>query len=207
MPRLLDLYCGAGGTSWGYHLAGFSVTGVDLRNQPNYPFEFIHMNALDFIDFDSYDLVHASPPCQAYSRSNWRGREYPKLIDPTRELLISSGLPYIIENVRARDLRNPTKLCGTMFHLSDGRFEIRRHRFFETSFTLSIPPYEDCGRLTAYSVYGNGGTYRQDGQDWSIPITEVRELIGITWMTVKELSQAIPPAYTEWIGRQYLADH
>lgn len=204
MPRVLDLYCGAGGVSEGYRQAGFDVLGVDINPQKNYPFSFLQMNALDFRDFDKFDLIHASPPCQAYTRANWRGREYPKLIEPTGELLIASDKPYIIENVKRSVLNNPTMLCGTMFGMNNGYVELRRHRFFETSFELPETPYENCGVFPAYSVFGNGGTIFYGGENLGLPVAMQKELMGTWWMTVKEMSQAIPPAYTRWIGEQFL---
>jgi DNA (cytosine-5)-methyltransferase 1 len=119
-PRLLDLFCCAGGASVGYSMAGFSVVGVDIDFQPNYPFEFIQADALtlDPKFLASFDAIHASPPCQAYSdlaKRNGNGHKWPRLIEPIRKMLIRSGLPYIIENVDGAPLLHPVVLCGTMF--------------------------------------------------------------------------------------------
>ena len=215
-PRLLDVYSCAGGASMGYHRAGFDVVGVDIDPQPNYPFEFIQGDALGILaDLDfvkSFDAVHASPPCQAkstvtpkHSRSS-----YAELIAPTRDLLIATGLPYVIENVQGavKDLRNPVRLCGSSFLL-----DVRRHRFFETNWNLEAPPCahgwqtprfqsldnksRKAGRLA--SVVGVHGHLNYAGEG---PIREAA--MGIDWMTVHELAESLPPAYTEWIGQQLI---
>jgi DNA (cytosine-5)-methyltransferase 1 len=137
-PRILDLFCGAGGASAGYARAGFDVVGVDLNPQPRYPFEFHQADALTF-PLDGFDAIHASPPCQAYStmrRGLWKDREHPDLIAPIRDRLIGADVPYVIENVEGarRLLVNPVLLCGTMFGLGtkEGN-QLRRHRYFECS--------------------------------------------------------------------------
>lgn len=206
--KLLDLFCGAGGAGKGYADAGFEVVGVDIVEQPNYPFEFILGDALE-VGIRGFDAVHASPPCQNYcwstAKSRRAGKEYPDLILETREVLVESGLPYVIENVPNAPLQNPTFLEGTMFGLN-----VIRRRLFETNWWLPQPMYIrrktpilqrskiDAGKhlkKSAYcSVAGNGA----DG--WSCRLHDWSVAMGIDWMTRKEITQAIPPAYTCYIG-------
>ena len=210
-PKLLDLFCGAGGCSVGYDRAGFEVIGVDTAQQPNYPFEFKRLNAFA-VELSSYDAIHASPPCQNYcwstSRRRAEGKTYPDLVEEVRNMLIRSGKPYVIENVPTAPLRHPTYLEGTMFGL-----DVIRRRCFETNWWLPQPMYiprktpimqqsKKDPRIfiqkSAYcSVAGNGA----DG--WSCRVADWRVAMGIDWMTREEIKQAIPPAYTEHIG-QYL---
>lgn len=210
-PRLLDLFCGAGGCSRGYQLAGFHVTGIDINPQPRYcGDEFIQMDALA-IDVDwvrnNFDAVHASPPCQAYcALKHLTRKEYPDLVDRTRKLLIEIGMPYVIENVPGAPLINPVLRCGSAYGL-----RVKRHRLFESSFML---PGGACfhqlqGR--PIDVSGTGGrriNRRMDdhGGNTNKPrnLAEGRAAMGIDWMTRKELSQAIPPAYTEQIGKHLI---
>ncbi len=212
-PRLLDLYCGAGGAAVGYARAGFDVTGVDIAPQPRYPFEFIQADARHFLGgviADDYrtgplpwDAIHASPPCQAYSRMH--GSTGPDLISVTRMLLVASGLPYVIENVPGAPLYNPVQLCGSMFGL-----DVRRHRLFETNWPVLVPPcthsYQDDKKYDLYrhgewyrsatvSVFGTGGG--KAAEHWA-------DAMGIDWMTRAALAEAIPPAYTEYIGQALL---
>ncbi len=217
-PRLLDLFCGAGGAAMGYSRAGFDVVGVDIRPQPHYPFEFVQGDALDVLRdgfwperhtkfyVSDFDAIHASPPCQAYSQMS-RG-DHPRLIEPVRDLLRQSGLPYVIENIPRAPLEAPTILCGSSFGL-----RVRRHRAFETSWPMLGPPCahgqqsSNPHRLrwpyepredAIVPVYGGGQV--------GFPIARCREAMGISWMTQEELKEAIPPAYTELIGAQLL-DH
>lgn len=148
-PRLLDLFCGAGGAAMGYHRAGFEVVGVDLKPQKHYPFEFHQADALEFLAEHGreFDVIHASPPCQAHtSLKNLHDKDYPELIEPTRRLLEKTGLPYIIENVVGAPLRNPILLCGSSFGL-----RVRRHRLFESNWFLIAPPVATNGRRRAKS--------------------------------------------------------
>lgn len=201
-PRLLDAFCGAGGCTRGYQLAGFHVTGVDLHPQPNYcGDEFIQMDALEYLagDLSEFSAVHCSPPCQAYSvAGNRHHAEHPDLIAEMRRLLEATGLPYVIENVVGAPLREATLICGLALGLN-----VKRHRLFETSFPIMAPP---CARHDAdyLSVFGEGSPRRrQHGNEReSATAAEGREAMGIDWMTPRELSQAIPPAYTELIGHQ-----
>ena len=197
-PRLLDLFCKAGGASVGYARAGFDVEGVDIEPQPHYPFKFHQADALTY-PLDGFDAYHASPPCQAYTRltpPEYRGN-HPDLIEPVRERLKPTGKPYVIENVPDALflLDNPLMLCGTMFNLPT-----HRHRYFEIN-----PPYypllPPCHRIKCPIVV-SGTTRRKTGR-LEYRIAEVRKAMEIDWMKRTELDEAIPPAYTEYIG-QYL---
>jgi DNA (cytosine-5)-methyltransferase 1 len=190
----------------GYHQAGFDVVGVDNTPQPRYPFEFHQADALTF-PLEGYDVIHASPPCQAFSVANHiHGRsDHPDLIGVTRQRLQQVQMPYIIENVPGAPLRAPAVLCGLAFGLN-----VKRHRWFETSFPLLVPP---CGdHTTEYLVIFGGsprtrakqlGRTEKDGpilRRGRAPIQDGRAAMGIDWMNGNELSQAIPPAYTCFIG-------
>lgn len=205
-PKLLDLFCGAGGCSAGYAAAGFDVTGVDLHPMPNHPHDFIQADALEVLSdltyVRSFDAVHASPPCQAYTplKALSPDKTYPDLIAATRDGLEVAGVPYVIENVMAAPLSGIV-LRGGMFGL-----RTYRHRRFESSIALTAPTHPKHVTRTAtkrrrelwdqgwhVSITGDVGTYLGP------------EAMGIDWMTGNELSQAIPPAYTEHVGRQLLA--
>lgn len=207
--RLLDLFCGAGGASVGYSRAGFEVVGVDIRPQPNYPFEFIQADAMTFLVREPFDAIHASPPCQAFTSLNgmWNAKSHEDLLTPTRAALMAAGLPYVIENVQGAPMNGAhVTLCGSMFGLGAEDAELRRHRHFEANFALMVPP---CSHQASrvIGVYGGHGRDRRrlvNTQDYS---TESRrEAMGIDWMTGAELSQAIPPAYTEHIGHYLMAE-
>lgn len=208
-PKLLDLFCCAGGAGMGYHRAGFDVVGVDIVPRPRYPFEFVQADVMT-LDPDwiaSFDAIHASPPCQAHSalKSMHNAKVHPDLVAPTRALLIASGLPWIMENVVGAPLENPIMLCGTMFGLGTGDAELRRHRLFEMSHPLALTPQCTHRKLRVIGVYGGHGRDRRrvhNTQDFSV--AQRAEAMGIDWMTGAELSQAIPPAYTEWLGRQLI---
>lgn len=207
-PRLLDLYCGAGGAAMGYHRAGFDVVGVDINPQPRYPFDFYQFDALNaLLDrwlLEGFDAIHASPPCQAYSQMH--ASSGPDMIGPTRRLLEATGLPYVIENVEGAPLHDPILLCGSMFDL-----DVERHRLFEANWPLKdhdwpcrhgiwAPRYDvhDHGRRyksKVVPVYGNGGG--KAAEHWPAAM-------GIDWMTRSELAEAIPPAYTAFVGTQLL---
>jgi DNA (cytosine-5)-methyltransferase 1 len=211
-PRILDLFCCAGGAAMGYHQAGFDVVGVDIRPQPKYPFEFIQADclAIDPEYVASFDAVHASPPCQAHSSiSNVSGNQHNHidLIPEARALLRACGKPFVMENVPGAPLLDAFMLCGTMFGLgtSDGA-ELRRHRFFETNWWVGLVPQCDH-QLPTITVTGN--TAQQNVVKNTVRRTfsadEARQAMGIDWMTMAGLSQAIPPAYTRWIGHRLLA--
>ena len=203
-PRLLDLFCGAGGAAMGYHRAGFEVVGVDIKPQPHYPFEFVQGDALEWNWFGSATgaalgiaAVHASPPCQAFTTARViHNNDHPDLLTPCRELLKDTGLPWVIENVPGAPMRPDVILCGSMF----GSPRLKRHRWFE--FSQPTDPWTGtgcgCGHKDTVSVFGHGGHNYHGVAEW-------REVMGIDWMNRDELSQAIPPAYTEWIGKQLMA--
>jgi DNA (cytosine-5)-methyltransferase 1 len=212
MPRLLDLFCKAGGAGMGYHLAGFEVVGVDIEPQPHYPFEFHQADALTY-PLDGFDAVHASPPCQAYSRARvLHHRSHSRLIEPTRAKLTTWGGLWVIENVEGAPLVNPVTLCGTTFGLRvacrDGvKRELRRHRLFESSMPLTNAGGCDH-RHPAVSVFGGGERVNRRPEcraAYSGTAAERRAVMGIDWMVRDELSQAIPPAYTRFIGVQLMA--
>lgn len=192
----------------GYHRAGFEVVGVDINFQKNYPFEFHQADALEFLAAhgSEFDAIHASPPCQAYSisRNNGCHKDAPELIEPTRNLLKKIGKPYIIENVMGAPLENPVMLCGASFGLGASGMDLPRHRLFELTFTILTP--ECCHRRgQTMGVYGNGtNAWHRKKLGRCLTVAEMREAMGIDWMTRKELSQAIPPAYTEYLGRQLI---
>jgi DNA (cytosine-5)-methyltransferase 1 len=207
-PRLLDLYCAAGGAGMGYFRAGFDVVGVDINPQPHYPFEFIKANVLDLgQDFlRGFDAIHASPPCQLYTRkaANW-GRErkhfieHPDLIEPTRNMLVESGLPYVLENVMGAPMRCDVMLCGTMFGL-----RIIKHRQFECSFPVGglLP---DCDHRDVYNPWsGKGRSAREhreaQGTPWIPQCGGASRKAGYTG----DLNNAIPPAFTQFIGEQLM---
>jgi DNA (cytosine-5)-methyltransferase 1 len=202
-PTLLDLFSGAGGCAVGYDRAGFDVTGVDIVPQPRYPFRHIVADALTF-PLNGFDVIHASPPCQKYSvmRNVWQDREYPDLIAPIRERLRATGTPYVIENVVGAPLQNAVLLCASMFGL--GTY---RHRLFETYPLLCFSP-RACHHYARTAPQGRAAALGQ-----FITVTghfnglhNGLHAMGIDWMATRdEVAQAIPPAYTEWLGRQLLA--
>jgi DNA (cytosine-5)-methyltransferase 1 len=211
-PRLLDLFCGAGGASVGYARAGFDVVGVDLRPMPRYPFEFHQADALTF-PLDGFDAIHASPPCQAYSlANNIHGRgDHPQLIEPIRERLKASGVPYVIENVPGAPLDHPYLLCGLTFGLN-----VKRHRLFETPIPMLVPPCPPGHPGDWLLVFGHTVLERckQSGRTAKnghilrrkhVGTDRGRNAMGIDWMNRDELSEAIPPAYTSFIGEHLLA--
>lgn len=202
-PRLLDLFCCAGGAARGYQRAGFYVIGIDNRPQPRYVGdEFIQADALEFVreHGSEFDVIHASPPCQAYSMvgQQWRnlGKEYPDLVGETRNLLQATGKPYVIENVPGAPLINPTILNGALFQM-----RVRRTRWFETSFEMPLVliPKEEKSNFRMGRPVTDGDIITPVGHFSNIPYA--RRVMDIDWMTGAELTQAIPPAYTEYIGR------
>lgn len=214
-PRLLDLFCGAGGAAAGYSRAGFEVVGVDIAPQPSYPFPFMQGDALELaLELaPGFDVIHASPPCQAYSVLRHANPEagYASLIGRTRELLERTGLPWVIENVPGSPTRHVIVLCGSMFGLGTvcggGKVErrwrqLRRHRNFETSFAILSPPCQHDGE--AIGVYGGGPVARvSDARGgYQGTLAEKQAAMGVSWMNAREINQAIPPAYTDFIGQQ-----
>ena len=208
-PRLLDLFCCAGGAAKGYHQAGFDVVGVDVSPQPRYPYEFVQSDVLDLDDtfLRSFDAVHASPPCQAYSdlaKRNRNGHQWPRLIEPVRVRLIETGKPYVIENVEGSPLRDYVVLCGTMF----SELRVLRHRLFETNFPIMAPPHPSHPlvhthdrRKGHYGRTDESVDYVQVTGGGNCTIAAARDAMGIDWMIKREINEAIPPAYTEYVGR------
>jgi DNA (cytosine-5)-methyltransferase 1 len=223
--RVLDLFCGAGGAAVGYHRAGFEVVGVDIARQERYPFAFHHADAIEtlrhlrgpghihagrqFYDLDDFDAIHASPPCQhftAYGRAVKDIKDrYEDLLEPTRELLEALGLPYVIENVEGAPLKDAVVLCGSMFDL-----DVKRHRLFEANWELR-PPEWGCrhkiwSRRFKPASNRTAERYTIEVGSWDEPLERQKAAMGVDWeITTRELSEAIPPAYTEFIGRQLRA--
>jgi len=212
----------------GYYRAGFEVVGVDIKPQPHYPFEFHQADALAY-PLDGFEAYHASPPCQAFTtlRAIWNSREHPDLVAPARDSLLQTGKPWVMENVMGAPFLAPIILCGTMFKLGCEGAELWRHRLFETSFPLMSPcscQHGWSGKSSAViGVYGHSGGYsasqrycvigvygghgrdrrrRKNGQHFSTALRS--QAMGIDWMNGTELSQAIPPAYTEYIGKHLM---
>ena len=205
-PILLDLFCGAGGAAMGYHRAGFKrIIGVDNKPQPNYPFEFILADAMTF-PLKGFDLIHASPPCQKFSALNaiypQNKRRHPDLLTPTRRRLQESGQFYVIENVPGSPLAATFMLCGSMFGLRLGDTYLRRHRPFESNIMILAPGCIHQG--AAVGVFGHGEHWRPNGKRMSLPADEARAIMEMPWSGRDGLSQAIPPAYTEYIGKAAL---
>ncbi len=219
-PRLLDLFCGAGGAAMGYHRAGFDVVGVDIKPQPNYPFEFYCADALSVRIFtesgevwvglhgrnQAIDAIHASPPCQAFSlatrfHGNAHAATHPDLIAPTRELLEATGLPHVIENVAGAPIRHDLVLCGEMFGL-----RVHRHRYFQLGgfFALQHPHARHHLAGAIHNCHVEEGYTRQVAGNYA-DHTDASDAMGIDWMARAELAEAIPPAYTEFIGDALLA--
>lgn len=213
---LLDLYCCAGGAGMGYHRAGFEVVGVDIEPQTNYPFEFIQADALVMLDGlvgmqalginSDFAAIHASPPCQAFSLASlWHGKEkraeHPDLVEPTRQLLEATGLPYVMENVLGSPLRKDLVLCGEMFGL-----RVHRHRVFELGGWFAMQPCHAPHRLKGadHNCHVEDGVARIVAGNYA-DHEDASDAMGIDWMSRAELAQAIPPAYTEFIGEQLMA--
>jgi DNA (cytosine-5)-methyltransferase 1 len=216
--RAADLFCGAGGAGMGIHRAGFDVEGWDCKAMKRYPFMFHLGDALE-ADLSGFDFVWASPPCQAHSalKTMPNAKKHEDLIPATRAKLKAWGGPWIMENVAGAPLDNPLVLCGTMFGLgtADGKAELRRHRLFESNFALLTMDCRHnremvCGvygghgrdrrRIVGFYGHAGGKSVRDGAQQFST--AQRREAMGIDWMSGDELSQAIPPAYSEFLARQ-----
>lgn len=208
--KLLDLFSGAGGAAVGYKWAGFStIVGVDIEPQKNYPFKFVQADALEYLRAHGreFDFIHASPPCQGYSATArlHKDKDYPKLIEPTRELLIEIGKPYVIENVIGAPLIEPVLLCGRMFNLG-----VFRHRLFESNMFLMQMPHQTHQYKHGEKAGSHRGGVPKDTEIKSIyghmfNMTDGSRAMGIDWMTSRdELAEAIPPAYTKFIGEQVI---
>jgi len=202
--KLLDLFCGAGGAAEGYRRAGFTeIVGVDIKPQPRYPFTFVQGDAScpsDRWDMFEFDLIHASPPCQVHSKTKHLAADHHQdLVDTTRRLLRRAGKPYVIENVPGAPLIDPIALNGFMFGLP-----LDRERWFESNIDLPfllLPPAHKRQVKMGRPV-NDGDIIQVVGHFSNVPYA--RKAMEIEWMTQSELAQAIPPAYTEWIGRQFM---
>lgn len=206
--RLLDLFCGAGGAAMGYARAGFEVVGVDIEPQPDFPFTFFQADALTF-PLEGFDAVHASPPCQAYSAgARMRlgyAKQHPKLIEPIRERLVAWGGSYVIENVPEAPLIDPVQLCGSAFWL-----DVRRHRHFESNERLVGSQCQHKRQKQVVGVYGDHPEHalirKGHPARRASDIPDAQLAMGIDWMpTWHSLKESIPPAFTEFLGRQWLA--
>jgi len=203
--KLLDLYCCGGGAGFGYEQAGFEVTGIDIEPQPKHRGKFIQADAIEYLksNWHKFDAVHASPPCQAYSIASMQfrqaGKEYVDLIAITRKELISTGLPYVIENVPGSPLLTPIELCGSMFGM-----RTYRHRLFESNIKLIAPPHPKHEALnTKMGRKPKDGEFIQYVGHFS-GVGIVQEMTGLHWLGQYELAQSIPPQYTKFIGEQII---
>jgi DNA (cytosine-5)-methyltransferase 1 len=211
-PLLLDLFCCAGGAGVGYQRAGFDVVGVDIVPRPSNPLPFIQADALTldpkFIAL--FDAIHASPPCQSYSdlaKRNGNADEWPRLIDPVRKILQDSGKPWVIENVEGSPLIDPVVLCGTMFK----GLRVLRHRLFESNFKIVPPEHKKHPKVHTFdkrkSHFGKTDEWKDFVQvtgGGNCTIAAARDAMGINWMSKAEINEAIPPAYTEFVGKQLM---
>src|ERR1044072_9413780 len=210
-PVILDLYCAAGGAGMGSHQAGFDVVGVDIEHFKRYPFQMIRMDAIEALDYMlehnptgwPYVAIHASPPCQAFTpATRIRQNDHPDLIGPTRERLEKIGLPYVIENTLGSPLIDPQMLCGTMFP----GLRVYLHRLFETNLAWTPPAHPQH----THSITKMGRPPRPDEFMHVVGnfsgVQAARDAMGIDWMSRNELREAIPPAYTKYIG-EALLDH
>jgi DNA (cytosine-5)-methyltransferase 1 len=211
-PTLLDLFCGAGGAAVGYARAGFHILGIDHLRQRDYPLPMEVLDAMDVLArpdlLDTFDVVHASPPCLRWSVVTPNRETYPDLIAPVRDALLAWGGPYVIENVVGAPLRDPVLMCGAAFGLGatcrDGvRRTLRRHRHFESNLPLTSP---GCGCVPGQDtigVYGGGGGATPGKSGYKAHYEEGCWAMGITWMRDRRATaNAIPPAYTEHLGHQ-----
>jgi DNA (cytosine-5)-methyltransferase 1 len=206
--KVLDLFCGAGGASMGYYNAGFDVVGIDNKAHKDYPFVMVVADVMDLTPdyLQQFDLIHASPPCQPFTSlmklAHAQGKQTnkPDLLEPTRRLLRASGVNYIIENVPGAPLRNPVQLCGSSFGL-----KVRRHRLFESYLTLKGSKCDHKAQGRPIGVYGSMKDEIPNGGKTANSVEEARDAMGITWaMKWGDLVEAIPPVYTEYLGRQAL---
>ena len=208
--RILDLFCGAGGAAAGYHRAfpDAEIVGVDIADQPRYPFTFVQGDAMTY-PTDGFDFIHASPPCQDHSTLH---HTMPKahgtawMLEATIRRLIASGAAWVVENVEGAVMPGDVYsivLCGSSFGL-----RVRRHRRFATSQVVMAPPCQHYLQALTVDVTGHGmqGREYKRRRALGLPMDtqqDRREAMGIDWMSRDELAQSIPPAYTEWIGRQF----
>jgi len=207
-PRLLDLFSGAGGAARGYQLAGFHVTGVDINPQPRYAGDEFHQADAMTFPLDGYDAIHASPPCQAFTAYRRRpgvGENYPDLIAAIRARFdneLDPEVPWVVENVAGSPVIPYVRLCGSSFGL-----DVRRHRVFESNVAMLSPPCDHGWQTPRFAQATNRSNRRSTVEVgvWRIPLEVQREAMGIDWMTLPELTEAVPPAFTRHIGEQLLA--
>lgn len=205
--RVLDLFCCQGGAAMGYHRAGFDMTGIDLAPQPRYPFRFIQADAIDYVREHGaeFDFIHASPPCQRYSRAQKiQHRDHPDLIAPTRTALEATGRPWVIENVEEahRELRDPVTLCAAAFGM-----RTYRHRLFETGGTFTFTPPQHPAHWAPLTKMGRprvAGHFAHYVGNFS-GVQEARTDMGVSWMNRDGIRECIPPAYTQHIATALLA--
>ena len=206
--KLLDLFCGAGGASMGYAMAGFEVTGIDVKHGRRYPFSYIRGDVRDYLDkafLDQFDVIAASPPCQTHSSTKHlrvaQGKSTDKIdmIPEVREALIASGKPYVIENVPGAPLINPVQLCGSAFGL-----KVRRHRLFESNVELHGTQCSHKEQGRPVGIYGSMRDEIPGGGHTAKTMPEAYEAMGIDWMIWSELVESIPPVYTKFIGEQII---
>lgn len=234
-PRILDLFCKAGGAAKGYADAGWEVVGVDIEPQPNYPYAFHWCDALAMVQdvlqgcwhenysksalagmhpqcLGHFDAIHASPPCQRFSdlaKRNGNAEDWPDLIEPVRDLLQATGLPYVIENVEGAPLIDPITLCGTMF--PEAGLRVIRHRLFELgnwSFSDRLPHpkhplvFTHDKRKNHYNSLDQDTSFVQVTGGGNCTVKNKRDAMGVPWMTGAEANEAIPPAFTTFMGEQ-----
>lgn len=208
-PKLLDLYCKAGGASMGYYRAGFDVTGIDIVNQRKYPFKFIQADVKDILKdhkfLKSFDAIAASPPCQLFSQTKHlrdaQSRQTKKInmIPETIEGLMMSGKPWIVENVEGAPFNKPVQVCGSAFGM-----KIRRHRLFESNIHLVGTSCYHKEQDKVVGIYGQLRDQIPGGGRTANSLEEAREVMGIDWMPWTSLVEAIPPNYTEFLGKQLI---
>jgi DNA (cytosine-5)-methyltransferase 1 len=213
---MVDLFCGPGGASCGYHRAGFEVVGVDSTFQINYPYRFIKWDALK-VNTTRFDVIAASPPCQRYSKTRHltsqhparHRKDHPDLVEPTRELLKATGKPYIIENVEGAPLIDPVLVCGAAFNLGalckDGVYRhLRRHRLFESNVPLVGTGCHCKPGVPIIGVYGHGSAGSKAVRGYQGTVTEREQALDVDWARSTEMSQMVPPAYCQFLGKQLL---